>query len=87
MSLKKINNLMNQNKNPRIKFFKLNKYAKKISSQFGEDGIIEYYTKISRLRINKSCVEFGSHEGIRIEKFIKPNARTKSNLDKSGLFY
>ena len=64
MSLKKINNLMNQNKNSRNKFFKLNKYAKNISSQYGEDGIIEYLTKTSSLRINKSCVEFGAHDGI-----------------------
>ena len=48
----------------RQKFFKLNKFARNINSQYGEDGIIEYLTKTSKLKINQSCVEFGAHDGL-----------------------
>ena len=45
-------------------FFKLNKYFKNISSQYGEDGIIEFLIKTSKSKISKSCIEFGAHDGI-----------------------
>ncbi len=45
-------------------FFKLNKYKKNITSQFGEDGIIDYLIKTSKTKILKNCIEFGAHDGI-----------------------
>ena len=45
-------------------FFKLNKYNKNISSQYGEDGIIEYLISTSLIPIYKTTIEFGGHDGI-----------------------
>lgn len=42
---------------------KLNKYEKNITSQYGEDGIIEYLVKTSATKINKSCLEVGAGDG------------------------
>lgn len=42
---------------------KLNKYEKNITSQYGEDGIIEYLIKTSAIDINKSCLEVGAGDG------------------------
>ena len=42
---------------------KLNKYTKNYTSQFGEDGIIEYLIQTSRTPINKSCFEVGAGDG------------------------
>ncbi len=45
-------------------FFKLNSFKKDISSQYGEDGIIEYLISTSLIPIHKSSIEFGGHDGI-----------------------
>lgn len=45
------------------KFFKLNQHKKKITSQFGEDGIIQYLIKTSKIEILKTSIEFGGHDG------------------------
>jgi len=42
----------------------LNKYSKNISSQYGEDGIIEFLIKTSSVPINKTCFECGASDGI-----------------------
>lgn len=42
----------------------LNKYKKNISSQFGEDGIIEFLIDSSKNPINKTCFECGASDGI-----------------------
>lgn len=42
----------------------LNKYKKNISSQFGEDGIIEFLIDSSKKPINKTCFECGASDGI-----------------------
>ena len=47
-------------KNP---FFKLNNHNKNITSQYGEDGIIEFLIKTSKIRIKKSTIEFGGYDG------------------------
>ena len=47
-------------KNP---FFKLNKHKKNVTSQYGEDGIIEFLIKTSKINITKSSIEFGGHDG------------------------
>ena len=39
---------------------KLNKYRKNITSQYGEDGIIDFLIKSSKKKINKSCFEVGA---------------------------
>ena len=44
-------------------FFKLSKYKKNITSQFGEDGIIEYLINTSKIKIQKTSIEFGGHDG------------------------
>jgi len=46
-----------------MEFFKLNKYKYNISSQYGEDGIIDYLINTSKIEINKTCIEFGGHDG------------------------
>lgn len=45
-------------------FFKLNKYKNNITSQYGEDGIIEFLINKSKKEIHPSCVEFGAHDGM-----------------------
>ena len=45
-------------------FFKLNNFKNNISSQYGEDGIIEYILSTSLKPINKTAIEFGGHDGI-----------------------
>jgi len=45
-------------------FFKLNSFKKNISSQYGEDGIIDYLISTSLIPIHKSSIEFGGHDGI-----------------------
>ena len=47
-------------KNP---FFKINNHSKNITSQYGEDGIIEFLIKTSKIKIKKSSIEFGGHDG------------------------
>ena len=42
----------------------LNKYSKNISSQYGEDGIIEFLIKTSSVPINKTSFECGASDGI-----------------------
>ena len=43
----------------------LNKFEKKIYSQFGEDGIVqEIIKRISKKNLDKWCVEFGAKDGI-----------------------
>ena len=43
----------------------LNKFEKKIYSQFGEDGIIqEIFKRIGEKNLDKWCVEFGAKDGI-----------------------
>ena len=42
---------------------KLNKYAKNITSQYGEDGILDYLIRTSKKKINKSCFEVGAGDG------------------------
>ena len=49
-------------KNP---FFKLNKYANNITSQFGEDGIISHLIETSTRPIYRTCIEFGAHDGLK----------------------
>lgn len=44
-------------------FLKLNKHKKNITSQFGEDGIIQYLIKTSKIGIFKTSIEFGGHDG------------------------
>ena len=44
-------------------FFKLNIHCKNVTSQYGEDGIIEFLIKSSRKKINKTSIEFGGHDG------------------------
>ena len=44
-------------------FFKLNQFKKNIYSQYGEDGIIEYLIKTSKVKIHKTSIEFGAHDG------------------------
>jgi hypothetical protein len=44
-------------------FFKLNKHKKNVTSQYGEDGIIEFLIKTSKINITKSSIEFGGHDG------------------------
>jgi hypothetical protein len=43
---------------------KLNKYSKKIYSQFGEDGIIKHLFKTSKIPIKKYFVDVGAYDGI-----------------------
>jgi len=43
---------------------KLNVYANNVTSQHGEDGILEYIVKSLNGRINKTCCEFGAWDGI-----------------------
>jgi len=43
---------------------KLNKYSKNNTSQYGEDGIIEFLIKTSNIEINKSCFEVGAGDGV-----------------------
>lgn len=45
-------------------FFKLNNHKNNISSQYGEDGIIEYILSTSKNSITKTAIEFGGHDGI-----------------------
>ncbi len=42
---------------------KLNKYARNNTSQYGEDGIIDYLIETSKVEINKSCFEVGAGDG------------------------
>jgi hypothetical protein len=42
---------------------KLNKHSKNITSQYGEDGIIEYLINTSKSAIKKSCFEVGAGDG------------------------
>lgn len=42
----------------------LNKYSKNISSQYGEDGIIEFLIKTSLIPIKETCFECGASDGI-----------------------
>ena len=43
----------------------LNKFEKKIYSQFGEDGIIqEIIKRVGEKNLDKWCVEFGAKDGI-----------------------
>ena len=43
----------------------LNDYSKKITSQFGEDGILlEIFNRIGKERLDNWCVEFGARDGI-----------------------
>ena len=42
----------------------LNKYSKNISSQYGEDGIIEFLIETSLTPIKKTCFECGASDGI-----------------------
>jgi len=43
---------------------KLNIFSKNITSQHGEDGIIEYIIQSLGEKINKTCCEFGAWDGI-----------------------
>jgi len=43
---------------------KLNKYAKNITSQHGEDGILKYIIDSLGDKISKKCCEFGAWDGI-----------------------
>jgi len=43
---------------------KLNKYAKNITSQHGEDGILDYIIDSLGDKISKVCCEFGAWDGI-----------------------
>ena len=43
---------------------KLNQYSKKIYSQFGEDGIIEYIIQTSTIPIKNFFVDVGAYDGI-----------------------
>lgn len=43
---------------------KLNKHSYNKTSQYGEDGIIEYLINTSRSAINKSCFEVGAGDGV-----------------------
>ena len=42
---------------------KLNIYSKNNTSQYGEDGIIDFLIKTSKVEINKSCFEVGAGDG------------------------
>ena len=45
----------------------LNKYSKKIYSQFGEDGIIlEILNRLGSQNLDNWCVEFGAWDGIHL---------------------
>ena len=44
-------------------FLKLNKYKNNITSQYGEDGLIQYLIKTSKVDIAKTSIEFGGHDG------------------------
>ena len=57
---------------------KLNMYSRKIYSQFGEDGMIEYLFKTSKIPIKKFFVDVGAYDGIT-------NSNTY-NLWKNGTF-
>ena len=46
-------------------FFKINKYKNNITSQYGEDGIIEFLINTSKKDIHPNCVEFGAHDGTK----------------------
>jgi len=48
-----------------VKKDSLNKYSKKINSQFGEDGIIlEIINRLGKDNLDNWCVEFGARDGI-----------------------
>lgn len=47
----------------KIPFFKLNKHKKNVTSQYGEDGIIEFLINSSKKKIHKTSIEFGGHDG------------------------
>jgi len=59
-------------------FFKINKFSKKIYSQFGEDGIIDYIIKTSSIPICKTLIDIGAYDG-------KKNSNTY-NLIKNSSF-
>lgn len=73
----------------------LNKYAKNIHSQFGEDGILEYIFLVMKTR-NPWCVEFGAWDGIAFSNtrafiengwngvLIEPNPRKFKVLQKNN---
>jgi len=44
-------------------FLKLNNHKKNITSQYGEDGILQYLIKTSKIDILKTSIEFGGHDG------------------------
>ena len=44
----------------------LDKYKKTVTSQHGEDGIIEHIIKILGNNISKWCVEFGAFDGVQL---------------------
>ena len=46
-------------------FFKINEHKKNITSQYGEDGIIEFLIKTSKKNIHPNCVEFGANDGTK----------------------
>ena len=43
---------------------KLNIYSRNITSQHGEDGILDYIINSLNGKINKTCCEFGAWDGI-----------------------
>lgn len=43
---------------------KLNKYANNVTSQHGEDGVLNYIIESLEDRIHKTCCEFGAWDGI-----------------------
>ena len=49
-------------KNP---FFKLNGYGYNVTSQFGEDGIVDFLINTSLSPIFQTSIEFGAHDGIK----------------------
>ena len=46
-----------------MSFLKLNSHKKNITSQYGEDGILQYLIKTSKIDILKTSIEFGGHDG------------------------